>query len=346
MDKSDNNWSAKLITKMVTSSTLAFDIAIQRGDVWDKKRQSLLIDSMLRKYYIPNIITIKKDEKRTTAKGEENTYDCIDGRQRCTAIYQFKTNQFRLTGLKPIKLSDGTEYVLEGKCYADLPEELKDEFDFYGITSVIYDNITAEEIADFMRRLNNGKPLTNVESSRITAKDLGKIIHLGNHRLFRDNLTEAAIRGYHNEDIVIKSYVLAYTEEPCLDNKVVRPFYEHQFTNEEMESLTRDFDLMLEVINIIRDLAKEKTIDKKILKKIIGKNNMLGAIDLIHSHKDDKGYENADMAEFVVQFFDSDEGLSISDKYNLNSMSGTGHIGAVKARREAMNEAYAEFMKE
>ena len=126
MIKATIPWTAKQIAKMFDNHCLRFDNAVQRGEVWDKKRKSLLIDSILRGYPIPPMFTIKTNQTVETPKGNVAVFDCIDGKQRCYAINAFKNNQLTLEGLAPIG-----EVELNGKTYNDLPEDLKDEFDSY-----------------------------------------------------------------------------------------------------------------------------------------------------------------------------------------------------------------------
>ena len=239
MIKSSIPWSAKQVAKMAENNSLNFDNAIQRGEVWDVKKKSLFIDSLLRGYPVPPMYTIKTDEKVQTPKGMVSVFDCIDGKQRCTTIAHFKANEFALTGIEDtIVLEDGSEMEINGLTYDELPEELREVFDDYSISVYKFEDITDDEICEMMSRLNNGKALTNVENARIKAKDLAGLIELSKHQLFSDYLTETAIKGYQNEDITIKTYIqFTNTEDPCLDAKRAREVYNNvEFTDKIKKS--------------------------------------------------------------------------------------------------------------
>lgn len=330
MIKSSIPWSAKQVAKMAENNSLNFDNAIQRGEVWDVKKKSLFIDSLLRGYPVPPMYTIKTDEKVQTPKGMVSVFDCIDGKQRCTTIAHFKANEFALTGIEDtIVLEDGSEMEINGLTYDELPEELREVFDDYSISVYKFEDITDDEICEMMSRLNNGKALTNVENARIKAKDLAGLIELSKHQLFSDYLTETAIKGYQNEDITIKTYIqFTNTEDPCLDAKRAREVYNNvEFTDEIKKKLTGIFDKALETISLIESKA-----DKKLFRKIIKKNNLLAVISTM-----ELPVSVEDTAERIAKFFDTqDAAISVSPEYNEASMNGTGHAPKVKARMNAI----------
>ena len=330
MIKATIPWSAKQIAKMYDNKCLKFDNAIQRGEVWDVKKKSLFIDSLLRGYPVPPMYTIKTEDKVQTPKGMVAVFDCIDGKQRCCSIAHFKANEFALAGIEDtIVLEDGSEMEINGLTYDELPEELREIFDTSGFTVYYFTDITDDEISEMMSRLNNGKPLTNVENARIKAKDLAGLIELSKHQLFSDYLTETAIKGYQNEDITIKTYIqFTNLDDPCLDAKRARDVYNNvEFTDDIKKRLTGIFDKALETISLIENNA-----DKKLLRKIIKKNNLLAVISAM-----ELPVSVEDTAERVTKFFDTqDAAISISEEYNNASMNGTGHAPKVKARMNAI----------
>ena len=89
LKKANINWTAKQLCKMMDKGTINFDNSVQRGYVWDLKRKSLLIDSMINSYPIPPFYAAKN----------ENGYDMLDGKQRASAIHEFISGKFALKGL-------------------------------------------------------------------------------------------------------------------------------------------------------------------------------------------------------------------------------------------------------
>lgn len=333
MIKSNIQWNCKQISKMYDAGSLKFDNAIQRGNVWDIKRQSLLIDSIIKGYPIPAFYTIKLEEKIKTNKGLVNVFDCIDGKQRCNAISKFRNNELALSGLDTY-IGENGEVDLNGKKYEDLDEDIKDIFDSYSLTVYFFTDITEEEIAEMMNRLNNGKPLTGIENARIKAKDLSEITKLAKHPLFSDHLTEKAINGYVNEDIVIKTYMQVVKNEYELSSKCVKGTYESaDFNSDVVEKLNTIFDMVYKIANTVKVCTGKKT-----YKKVVSKTNLVAVINFV-SLKLDCGIEI--LENFIIDFFDTDN-ATISDDYNNACKDGTNHSNKVIARNTAI---YTEFSK-
>jgi len=331
MIKASIPWNTRQISKAMENGSMVFDNAIQRGEVWNIRQKSTFIDSLLRNYPVPPIFTIRTEEKVKTPKGMVSVYDGIDGKQRSTTIYQFRNNQFKLIGLDMILDENGEEVDINGMTYDDLPDSLREEFDNATLNVTYFSDVTDDEISEMMWRLNNGKPLTNVENARIKAKDLVGIRQLASHDLFNDYLTDAAIKGYHNEDIVIKTYIMfTKPDSPCFDAKNTRQIYaDVEFTEDIKNRLNGIFNKAWETIVEIENNAP-----KSVYKKAIKKTNMLAIISLMERP------ESAEvLAAKLIDFFNTDDGsLSKSEKYNNASTNGTNHAPQVKARMEAIND--------
>src|SRR5574344_1395798 len=162
------SWNAKQFVKMNEGGTLNFSNEVQRGHVWDIKAKSLLIDSMLRGIKIPYLVAAR------IIVGEKKVYDMLDGKQRSSAILEFKANGFKLTDLQEFTYTDEAgkeqEVDLNGLTYDTLPEGIRDRFDSYSLTVSYYDDITQEEIDELFIRLNNGKPLNASDKTRVMIK--------------------------------------------------------------------------------------------------------------------------------------------------------------------------------
>jgi uncharacterized protein with ParB-like and HNH nuclease domain len=83
----------------------------QRGKVWSRKRQALLIDSMLRGYDLPKFYL------REVPEGPD---EVVDGQQRLNAIAAFFANEL------PLPRESGD---LAGKRYEQLPTDISDDID-------------------------------------------------------------------------------------------------------------------------------------------------------------------------------------------------------------------------
>lgn len=330
MLKASISWNTKQVIRMYDNGTLRFDNAIQRGEVWDNYRKSLLVDSILRDFPVPPMYTIKTDVEIKTLRGKSKVYDCLDGKQRCTAIAQFKNNAFKLIGLEPFELVDG-EIDINGLTYSELPEEMQDVFDSFSLLIYYIVETNDDEIKQMMDRLNNGKVMTSVEKSRIKAVDLNGIKELAEHKLFKETLSVAAINRYNNEDIVIKNYIQYVSpDDPNFDNKRIKDVYvNHVFSDEEKTRFTRIFDKTYEIIGFIKDSAS-----KKVYKKSIKKNNLLAILSIA-----EMDIPSEMLAKDIEIFFTTiDSSVSISPEYNEASKHGTNHSKNVIIRNNAIKE--------
>lgn len=329
MTKANLNWTIKRIVNGMTKGDVTFDNAIQRGFVWDKKRMSLLIDSVLRGYPIPPIFTIKTNEVIASGKKELPIYDCIDGKQRSTTFKMFLDNEFRLDGLNPFVLTDGEEVDLNGLTFEELPEEAQDIIKDYTLVVYYFDDCTDEEVAEMMSRLNNGKVLTGTENARIKAKNLDIIRELASHDVLTNYLTDKAIKGYANEDIVIK-FALLLSEQTELSNKNVREAYETFNFGESMQkSIVDTMDFVLEAI-------EDSTDDRKIIKRMTSKANLITILYVAHEYMVSGDYSVDVFAEKLAKFFDGENGATISDDYNAACTNGTMRATNVLTRNDEL----------
>lgn len=340
MEKSTISWSVKQIARAVELGSMTFDNAIQRGHVWDIKKQSLFVDSLIRSYPVPPMYTIKTNiDAPDSCKKGSKVYDCIDGKQRCEAIRAFRHNEFALEGL------DDDEEELNGKIYDELTEEQKDAFDSYTLVVYFFTDITDDEVSDMMSRLNNGKPLTGVENARIKCKNLPVIISLAKNSLFTDFMSETAIKGYHNEDVVIKTAMQVYCDTFELSSKNVKSAYESfDLSEDKIKFLNTVFDFVKGTINAIR------LISKKAARKVLSKTNLVSIIFLAATsvpveEMEATGDENKEkFAKFLSEFFIGGEKyLSSYNIYNEACTNGTNHKNNVVTRNDILHTEYATY---
>lgn len=142
----------------------------QRKSVWNRKQQIDLLDSLFRRYYIPNIVL------RLVRISESQTFrEVIDGQQRIRTIQRFYANELPL----PESLDD-FDPILPGKLYRELPsdvrryieKELKYNAD---IVKGIGDPREASHVkiaSDIFWRLQQGEKLNALETAhaRLTSR--------------------------------------------------------------------------------------------------------------------------------------------------------------------------------
>jgi len=330
--KANIQWSAKQLVKMTEKGTINFDSSVQRGLVWDSDRKSLLIHSMIEGYPIPAFFASK----------DENGYDMLDGKQRSNAIADYINNKYKLTNIPEITTE--TEIIdINGLTFSELTEDLQDSIKDYSLTVYYFDGITEDEITELFYRLNNGKPLTSIELTRVKAKSIDKIKEIGRHELFTSALTEKAINKYTNEDIVIKSWALLNVENPSFETKNIRPIIESaEITDEQAENIKLAYTRILDVYTDVKSVDDKES--NKIAKRIITRTHLLSLVPVALKSMD-KNISVEEFGEFVHSFFSGKKSASINDIYNNASSAHTSNVDNVNKRITAITQAYNTYFK-
>jgi len=121
----------------------------QRRSCWDPKRASMLIESILLNFPIPEIFVHERNGRGVA--------DVVDGVQRLTSIRKFMANELRLTGLPHLP-----QY--RGCLFRDLPEEAQSHIEMAPLKIVTFDaSISRETVFEIFNRLNTGGKSLNRE---------------------------------------------------------------------------------------------------------------------------------------------------------------------------------------
>ena len=167
MQRFNINWTAKALSNQMEKGKVNYDNAVQRNLVWDVEKKSLLIHSMIYGYAIPAMYF---------TRDENGVYDSLDGKQRSNAISEFLHDEFALSADTPSVMNEnGCVEDISGMYFSQLPEWVQDKIKDYNLTIYYYADMTEQEIREFFRRLNNGKPLSAIELTRANVPSLTKI---------------------------------------------------------------------------------------------------------------------------------------------------------------------------
>uniref|UniRef100_A0A0W0G065 GmrSD restriction endonucleases N-terminal domain-containing protein n=1 Tax=Moniliophthora roreri TaxID=221103 RepID=A0A0W0G065_MONRR len=159
-------YTAQALFEQIRRGDIDLDPEYQRDVVWTAQKQTQLIDSIFRNYYIPPIIfcvTVHDDgsESRT----------CIDGKQRLTSIRLF------MDGLIPHKdLHTGQQFWYKNNPEAKrrgrntlLPEKYRLIFSNKQVVCVEYGKLKPPDERDIFRRVQLGIALTPAEKLQANA---------------------------------------------------------------------------------------------------------------------------------------------------------------------------------
>lgn len=89
------------IVAMVRAGDIILDPEYQRNYIWDNKKASLLIESILLNVPIPVVYVSEEDDSR---------WSIVDGLQRINSLRRFFDNEFKLRGLEVLTELNGLQY--------------------------------------------------------------------------------------------------------------------------------------------------------------------------------------------------------------------------------------------
>ena len=324
MPKSANiQWTAKTLVNQMNKGMVLFDCAVQRNPCWDISRKSLLIHTMITGWMpIPAFYFERREDKK---------YDAMDGLQRSTAIREFLNEEYALSAdTPPAKDEEGYFIEVAGKKFSELPEWMQDNIKDKSLTIYYFEDMTEDEKVEMFFRINNGKPLTSIELTRVKAKCLKQFQQIATHSLIAESVTEAGKKRYTDENIAMQAWMLCFSEVKDFSTKVFRPCIEVAEVTEE--HLQRIKDAMDSVKDVCSSLDPENKADKRVLKKIRTRSHLVSSIYLAMRFIQE-GRSQDDFMEALYKFFDCSK-TSTSEAYN-NSVGGSS------ARPEKIRERMA-----
>lgn len=328
----DTVWTVKQLCEYADQGLVVFNNAVQRGDAWDVRRDSLLIHSVIVNFTPPEFLANKKD----------GIYDMIDGRQRRGALSRFIENKYRLLDVPNLIAADGSEYELNGKFFSELLESVQDKITGRGLKISVMDNASQEVVREYFYRRNNGVQLTAARKTFSKAASFDEIAEMAKHPIFsvmfpKNNSDEST-------GVVMKSYVLLNCEMKSLENKKVFAYIKRaKFTEGAVNEVLATYDMILEANGIISSAGTRGR--KKIAKVMLKKTHMIALVAMA-KHANDNGIDSKRFAEWISHFFTGKDaiGATISDIYNENTSTGTAKEPAVKARICAMMDDFISFI--
>lgn len=159
------------VVSRIRDHSLDLQPDFQRGSVWSRTKQRLLIDSILRDWYVPPIHVVRTDADEQVV---------LDGQQRLRAIYEFVQGHFAADGAtEPF-----AEAIAEigGLRYEELPDRNRRRFDRFTLRVFELVDYEPDEPYELFYRLNQPTTLTSAEKrnaffgdARAEVKDLTRL---------------------------------------------------------------------------------------------------------------------------------------------------------------------------
>lgn len=216
---------------------------IQRQDRWGLDRKRGLIVSISKNFPIP--------ELRFRYRGETNSYDIFDGKQRLTAITQFIAN------LYSFKDVENDDHPLNGKYFKDLDAVTKAKFKNYKFRIGVYD-LNDEEAAELYQKINTAAlRLTPAEVRRgkFSTNTLFKnLITLTNEPLFLEKIkfTQKDMNKLSHEDFILGTFSSVFIKNKnytSMNDRIYKFLQENQDLDSKQIDL--EFKKLLKILDIM-----------------------------------------------------------------------------------------------
>lgn len=341
LEKANLNWSAKNIKNMVVKGNIDFNHIVQRSYVWERKRKTALIESMILGYPVPPIFAKRIDDG--SGKKAALVYYIMDGKQRLSAVAQFLNDEFALSDLEPVLVHDeetdkDIEVNISGSKFSELPESLKDHLNTVMFSVTYFDNLTKEEERELFKRLNAGKPLSVKSQLLASCNDIEGLMDIGSHPLFAEMLTDKARDNKNQVTVVMKAWCMLTmpVEEISFESKQFNPLFEDtNISDADKLALNKVFDL---IVATHAALVEKK--EKATAKKLYTETHM---ISLVPYFKDaaDTGKDADMMADWLVDFFGEE-----NEDYTTAAGNGSAKNANIVARDTALSGSYESFFTE
>lgn len=198
----------------------------QRKNVWSRKKQQDLLDSMFRRYYIPRIVI------REVRLGEDRTInEVIDGQQRITTAQDFLADELAL----PKSLAD-IHPDLPGKTYSKLPADVRRFVD----RELVY-------TADVVKNVDDPR---NREHQRIATEIFWRLQQ-------GESLTFMEI-AHSRLSSLSRNFLVKYADDQTFDFDRYKPIDDNPHKHHFFEVITRNNDRMQHLALLARLLILEE----------------------------------------------------------------------------------------
>ena len=326
MKRYNMNLTCKGLFNRMSKGEINFDCSVQRGLVWDNEKKSLLIHSLLYGYAVPAFYMVKNDE---------GGFDSLDGKQRSNAIYSFMAGEYVLTDdFPPVYDDDSNTEDFAGMSWDNLPEWAQDRIKDYSLTIYYFEDMSEEEIREFFRRLNNGKPLSAVELTRVKALSITDFQDLAKHEAVQYVVTDKGRARFVDENLVMQIYGMAYMEHPDFGTKAFRPYIQEVIvSSEQKEAIRKGLDY---IYNCMVDLEGDDN-NAKILRKIKMRTHFV-AMAYYGMLCAKNGKSQGDFNKKVHDFYNtSNNKATVSPTYNDTIGAGSAKAEAVQRRKSVID---------
>ena len=245
MDLNRSELELESIVRRIVDGELDLQPDFQRGEIWDNRRQQRLIDTILRKWYVPAVHIVQS---------QDGVEIVLDGQQRLAAIRDFFLDGFKVDGLTQPATPEIE--ALHGLRFSQLPDAIRRAINRFALPVVTLKNFNPQEPNELFFRLNQSYNLTPSEKRNALhgpARD--QVKHLVS-TLEADGLLSREIVGFSNgrlafDDIISRTCLAIQRGDLSqhINNNVVESFYRSdEFSDETIRGVAESGQQLLRLI--------------------------------------------------------------------------------------------------
>lgn len=207
-------YDLETLVKKIAKGVIKLNPEYQRKHRWSNEASSRLVESLILNIPIPYVYISQDVDVDDDIEDEGvSRYSVIDGQQRLTAIYEFITGKFNLSGLEVLS-------SLNGMFYKDLPAFLVRRLEERTIKCLRIDSTLDEQVKyDIFERLNSGAVKLEAQELRNAVcrgpfKKLLKILAKNADFAESCNLTpdSAKVKKMEDEELVLRFFAINYAD--------------------------------------------------------------------------------------------------------------------------------------
>jgi len=172
MQLDQSSMDVSTLVAKVSSGEIDLQPDFQRGQVWPDSKKKRLIDTILRRWYVPAIHIVVNDDL--------DQEEVLDGQQRLRTILEFMDDRFTVDG--SIQPRDEGIVALNGLTFSRLPDGIRSRFRRFTVTTIRLRDYEPEEPGELFFRLNQLTALTAAEQrNALVGEPRNQIRRLAGH---------------------------------------------------------------------------------------------------------------------------------------------------------------------
>jgi hypothetical protein len=258
----------KWLYDLYEKGLLAIDDSYQRNFVWSSKHQVKLMESILIGYPVPEIYLFNTGTDENTG---DTTYAIIDGQQRCTSIFQFIENSFKLNEKQLSVDTDNFDNIKNRKFKELESDDKKAIWSYKFSVRLVRNSVKHEKIVNMFLRLNSNNMTLNPQELR-NAEFEGEFMNLSSDLaaldFWKKNMLFSLSDIRRMKDVSEVSILLVFMKKGIEEDissrnlNQIYDLYNDSYPNKEQDE--ERFIFILNEIDKIIDMQKNRT---NILKK-------------------------------------------------------------------------------